>query len=161
MRFEELIKSVQEMPVVRQMIPLNVQMGFPVLKQWNGEVLALFPYYAVKIIDKEIWMSHPLFYAEVSYPGGRLTGIQDCRYSCLFGDLDYNNYAGVFTKGRGEGAAIYQENIKEYTTKMSAFLEQSRQGKELPKEDFLNLYKMLMEIAEQFHQPFYKRWFEL
>ena len=51
---KEYIKQVQEKQAVRSMIPMNFQMGFPVLKQKGQELLAIFPYYRTKVEDSQI-----------------------------------------------------------------------------------------------------------
>lgn len=157
---KEYIKQVQEKQAVRSMIPMNFQMGFPVLKQKDQELLAIFPYYRTKVEGSQIHMSIPRFQAVVTYPSGRLVRVEDMKYNSRYQEVDFSAYPGSFSRGTGEHAAAYREAVERYLDRVGALLKQRSDQAEISAEQIGLMQEELFQIIEPFYTEYYRKLLE-
>ncbi|MBU9728607.1 hypothetical protein [Diplocloster modestus] len=156
----EYIKEVQEKQAVRSMIPMNFQMGLPILKPKDQELLVIFPYYRTKVEGNQIHMSLPRFHAVMAYPSGRLVRVEDLKYNGRFQDIDFSAYEGVYSRGIGEQAAAYREAVERYLDRAGALLKQQSGGAQITAEQAGQMQEELFQIIEPFYTEYYRRLLE-
>lgn len=156
----DFIKEVQEKQAVRSMIPMNFQMGLPVLKQKDQELLIIFPYYRTKVEGSQIHMSLPRFHAVMAYPSVRLVRVEDLKYNSRFQDIDFSVYEGTFSRGIGEQASAYREAVEGYLDRAGALLRQRSGGAQITEQQTGLMQEELFQIIEPFYTEYYRRLLE-
>lgn len=105
MSIQTFLKGIQRSPVVTGTIPLEAQMGLPVLSV-VGSTLCVQCFFATTELTQEAILLHtPQYVLQVSYPHGRLLSFSNLAFDARFAGTDFSAPVGQIALSQEAGEA--------------------------------------------------------
>lgn len=105
MSIQTFLKGIQRSPVVTGTIPLEAQMGLPVLSM-VGPTLCVQCFFATTQLTEQTLLLHtPQYVLLVSYPHGRLLSFSNLAFDPRFADTDFAAPVGQIILSQEAGEA--------------------------------------------------------